>query len=303
MDLAALRRLGRPLKRSLDRLSRKKRFHSSKSPVWYRMKDGFWMKLDPTQSVDREMVTRGGVWEPALRELIRNCVRPGDMFIDIGAHKGWATCVAAQQVGQSGRVLSIDPDPRAFAVLSENIQRNGFSQVSARQVAIGQSDGFIKLALTRTLGNSSTFPNYIAECEVVQEIRVPCVTLDSLLSTFDMGSRDLRLIKIDAEGAEPLIWQGMQTTLARCKPMIAMEVNYASLEAAGFAVAEFKRALEDAGYTACFQTFYGAKRRGRGRLRLQPTDIVRREGELLIDVLAVPDLSDRMKVVEPFIEP
>jgi FkbM family methyltransferase len=301
MDLAAIRRFGRPLKRFLHRLSRKKRFLSSKSPVRYRMKDGFWMKLDPSQSVDRAMVTRGGVWEPALRELIRYCVRPGDVFIDIGAHKGWATCLAAQQVGKSGRVLSIDPDPRAFAALSENIKGNGFSQVSAYQLAIGQSDGVINLSLTRTLGNTSTFPNYIAACDVVQEIRVQCMTLDSLLSTFNMDGRDLPLIKIDAEGAEPLIWKGMQETLARFKPMVAMEVNYASLDAAGLELAEFNQALENAGYSACFQTFYGPRVRGKGRLRLQPTDIMR-GGELLIDVLVVPDLRDRMKMVERFIE-
>jgi FkbM family methyltransferase len=301
MDLAALRRLGRPLRRCLDQLSRKKRFLSSKVPIWYQMKDGFWMRLDPSQPVDREMVRQGGVWEPALRELIRSCVRPGDAFIDIGAHKGWATCLAAQQVGKSGRVLSIDPDPRAFAALCENIKRNGFSQVTAYPLAVGQGDCFITLSLTRTLGNSSLFPNYIAVREVVQEIQVECMALDRLISTFNMGERDLPLIKIDAEGTEPLIWQGMQDTLARYKPLVAMEINYASLETAGFGLTEFKQSLENAGYGACFQTSYGDPQRGRGQLWLQPTDIVRR-GELLIDILAVPDLSSRMKVVEPFIK-
>jgi FkbM family methyltransferase len=264
------------------------------------MKDGFWMHLDPSQSVDREMVKRGGVWEPALREIIRCCARQGDVVIDIGAHKGWATCLMAQRVGKSGHVISVDPDPRAFAALLKNVMRNDFSQVSAHQVAIGESNGAVKLSLTGTLGNTSRFPNYIAQPDVVQEIEAVCVTLDSLMSTFDMKGRDLPLIKIDAEGAEPLIWEGMQEVLKRYKPTVAMEINYASLEAAKLGLTEFKQALVDVGYTSCFQTLFEGSGRGSGRLRLRETDI-RPQGELLIDVLVVPNVESRMGLIEKFI--
>jgi FkbM family methyltransferase len=248
-------------------------------PGWKRTKDGFWMHLDPAQFVDREIVRNGGVWEPGLRAVLRACLRPGDAFIDIGAHKGFLTGVAAQLVRRSGIVISVDPDPRAFAALSENVRRNSFSQVKLEQIALGAQEGSILLAVTATLGNTSSFPNRIAIQDVVETIEVPCTTLDQLLSRVPLGNRALPLIKIDVEGAEPLVWKGMQEVIERYCPMFALEINYASLHAAGFKISEFSYQMQQSGYTS----FYEYDENG----RLTPTDI-ERERDLLVDVLAVP---------------
>lgn len=248
---------------------------------WKRTRDGFWMYLDPGQFIDREIVRNGGVWEPALRSLLRSCLRPGDAFVDVGAHKGFDTCLAATLVGPSGFVMGIDPDPRAFLGLSENVRRNAFGQVHLHNTALGAARGTISLSLTKTLGNTSSFPNRIAIAEVVETIQVPVTTLDQLLADSEIGSRPLPLIKVDAEGAEPVIFRGMREVIARYRPMLALEINYASLQAAGFSVAEFKRDLARAGYTRFYE--YSVE----GGLSLRPTDI-EEERELLLDVLVAP---------------
>ena len=255
-------------------------------PEWRRTRDGFWMYLDPGQFIDREIVRNGGVWEPALRSLLRRCLGPGDAFVDVGAHKGFDTCLAATLVGQSGFVLGVDPDPRAFKALSANVQRNAFAQVHLRQMALGAEQGTIELSLTNTLGNTSSFPNRIAIGDVVETIQVPVETLDRLVEESEIGSRPLPLVKIDAEGAEPLIFRGMRHVIERQRPMLALEINYASLQAAGFSVAEFKRDLARAGYTQFYE--YSVK----GGLSLRPTDI-EVERELLLDVLVVPPNHER----------
>ncbi|WP_406857099.1 FkbM family methyltransferase [Alsobacter sp. KACC 23698] len=264
------------------------------------MKDGFWMQLDPRQSVDREMVARGGVWEPALRAVMKRYLRPGDAFVDVGAHKGWASCLGARLTGPGGLVVSVDPDPRAFAGLMANIVRNEFATVQACQCALGDADGELRLSLTRTIGNTSAFPNHIARSEVVEELTVRCTTLDSLLRGLDIKGRDLPLIKMDAEGAEPTIWDGMQATLSAFKPAIALEINYASLQAARRDLGEFKTAMEQSGYTRWFRMTVQSGVWGRPQLSLKATDLFG-EDELLIDVLAIPQDGDRMAAIRPFI--
>jgi FkbM family methyltransferase len=244
------------------------------------------MYLDPAQYIDREIV-RCGVWEPAIRAVLHACLRHGDAFIDIGAHKGYLTSVAAQLVGPTGLVVSVDPDPRAFDALLDNVRRNGFTQVQPRQVALGADEGLISLCLTTTLGNTSSFPNRIALREVIQTLQVPCTTLDRLLTQIPLAPRPLPIVKIDAEGAEPQIWKGMQGLIKTYRPILVLEINYASFRAAGISVTDFERELELSGYTFYEPVVH------RRRLRLVPASIAQ-ERELLVDVLAVPRGHERI---------
>ncbi len=241
------------------------------------------MHLDPQQSVDREVVLDGGIWAPGLSAVLRSRLSAGDAFIDIGAHKGYFSCLAAKLVGPSGLVVSIDPDPRAFEGLIRNVERNAYANVSAHQIALGAEEGTVAISLTATLGNTSSFPNRLAAPDVVQAISVPCTTLDRLLTITPLNGRRLPLIKIDAEGAEPLIWAGMQETLHQYRPVVAVEINYASLQAAGVPIRDFQAQMKASGYTRFFEY-----RVEHGRIALAPCDILI-ERDVLVDVLALTD--------------
>lgn len=246
------------------------------------------MFLQPEQFIDRQIVASRGVWEAPLRRFMIEFVRSGEVFIDIGAHKGYLTCLAAQLVGPTGKVISFEPDPRAFSALETNLKRNSFSNVNAFQVALGAEPGTIPLSLTKTLGNTSSFPNRIAIQEIEETIEVSCVRLDDVLAEFvHRSDPSITLIKMDAEGAEPLIWAGMQRIIATHRPIVALEINYASLLAAGQSVSSFKSALAASGYHHFYE--YDESIRG---LRIRKTDI-ERERELLVDVLAVPSGHQR----------
>ncbi len=264
---------------------------------WHKTRDGFWMQLDPDQYIDRAIIRNKGVWEPATRSLLQACLKPGDAFIDIGGHKGYFSCVAAQIVGRTGAVLSFEPDPRVFDALAENVRRNGFFQITPIETALAAHEGTLALSLTRNFGNTSSFPNRIAAQEVVKRIVVPCGTLDRLVASKPgrLGSRDVPLIKIDAEGAEPLIWQGMQNLVARYRPLVALEINYGAFEASRQSVAEFQEALARAGYVDLYEYSADGLRHS---LALRRIDIVR-ERRSRVDVLAVPAGSDRFAPLEP----
>jgi len=109
---AGMLQLARTAVGRLWRTVENRRLAAIKEPGWFRMRDGFWMHVNPEQYWDQEVIKRGGRWEPGLTHLIKAVVDPGDLCLDIGSHKGYVSCVLALAVGSSGRVLSFDPDPR-----------------------------------------------------------------------------------------------------------------------------------------------------------------------------------------------
>lgn len=219
-------------------------------PEWFKVQDGFWMQLDPEQIVDRTII-KTGKWEPGLNKVIGCVVRSGEAVVDIGAHKGYVTCLLARSVGPLGCVLSFDPDPRAYAELTSNIDKNGFSQAFAFPLALGQRNERFRLSLTRTIGNSSRFPNTIAMAEKTEDMEVECKIFDELINEIEaVRDKKISFVKMDAEGSEPLIWAGMVKTLERHRPIVALEINYLSFEAGRFSVAEFNKTMAAAGYSA-----------------------------------------------------
>lgn len=56
--------------------------------------------------------------------LVRALVRPRDTVLEFGARFGTTSCVLAEATGNSGRVISVEPDARAHATLLSNLRRN-----------------------------------------------------------------------------------------------------------------------------------------------------------------------------------
>lgn len=216
-------------------------------PAWCRVPQGFMMKIDPTQGMDIGYYL--GTYEPALINLIPLLVRPEDTTVDIGTHKGYVTLTLAQRVGGNGKVISIDPDPRVFAELSDNCDRNGYGHVVRFPCVAGNSDGTCEFSLSSQLGNSSRFPNEIARPTVSSVISVQTRVVDDLLAEAGVTpSSIVTFVKIDAEGSEPLVLQGLNGTIARHRPAICMEINNGSLKAGGFSADLISEILRPHGY-------------------------------------------------------
>ena len=115
-------------RRLTKRWLREIQIYRRRDPVWCllpqdfwiksALSKGFWMKLDPNQPLDRSVLLQG-VWDPALTMFLQQYVQAADTCIDIGAHKGYVSCLLASLVGKKGMVLSFEPDPRAFSIIAE----------------------------------------------------------------------------------------------------------------------------------------------------------------------------------------
>ncbi|UFN50972.1 FkbM family methyltransferase [Roseomonas sp. OT10] len=163
-----------------------------------------------------------GSWEPAETDFILAVLEPGDGFIDVGANIGWFSVLAAQAVGPRGRVHAFEPRADLAGRLRQSIVDNGFEdRCRVEMIALGAEEGAIDLAWVpdeRNPGHSFIVPRSMPE-GAVSLGRVPVRPLDALGL-----DGPVRLIKIDVEGAEPLVLRGAQGLIARDRPILLIEL-------------------------------------------------------------------------------
>lgn len=159
--------------------------------------------------------------EPELRELDR-LLRPGDVFVDVGANIGLYALKAARLVGPTGRVLALEPGEEAFGHLKANLALNVYPWTTAHKLAASDRDGEAVLHHV-PLGNDPQAFSLIANAATTQGEMVTTLTLDSLAAREDLWRIDL--IKIDVEGAEPLVIAGATRVLCQLRPSVVFECN------------------------------------------------------------------------------
>lgn len=182
--------------------------------------------------------------EPELHYL-EMFVRPGQTVIDVGANIGLYTLKAASLTGVTGRVIAVEPGEEASRQLRSNLALNDYPQVTVAQLALSDHAGEATLHHI-PLGDDPQAYSLLPDgsAETGEPVRID--TLDALVGR--LGLDALHVIKMDVEGAEPLVIAGGQETLQRFHPIVIFEVNTRLLaEAAGDRTAAWQ-ALNTLGY-------------------------------------------------------
>jgi FkbM family methyltransferase len=143
---------------------------------------------------------------------IRSLLKPGDVFVDIGANVGYYTLVAAMK---GCHVVSVEPVPSTVAVLWVNIRLNNLKNVELVPYCAWHEDGtiYIQIPHRRYYGLASAF--YGRETMAVK-FPVKCIRLDKILNNYS----EIKLIKIDVEGAEYEVLRGLEKVLPKTKFII-----------------------------------------------------------------------------------
>lgn len=131
--------------------------------------------------------------------------RAGDVVVDVGAHVGKYTVVAARQVGEQGKVVAIEAHPDNFQALLHNLSLNDLQNVTPLNLAAYSENG----KTMRLFGRWDSAYTLKAWSETA--VRVKTRTVDSLLMECGIESADW--VKIDVEGAEPEVLTGMRRTI------------------------------------------------------------------------------------------
>jgi FkbM family methyltransferase len=204
-------------------------------------------ECDLRDSIAREACFTGR-YEPLETAIVSKILQPGMTFVDVGANWGYFTLLASSWVGAGGRVISLEPDPRLFRILRENVTRNSLAQVTTLQVAAADVTGELTLQGCDIGGGNWGLSKLIDHAKPVgANFRVPARPLDELLD--DSGVEYVDLLKMDIEGAEELALRGMSAGLASHRyRRIILEVHPALLTERGSSVENVIALLRAKGY-------------------------------------------------------
>ncbi len=146
---------------------------------------------------ERKFLFMPQFYDPYERARVRQVLFDGGVFADIGANAGLYTLAAAPHVGDSGKVLAIEPNPVVLRRLKFNVALNNFqNRVVIAPVGVSDAEGSFDLTLDDSnLGGSS-----LVEDRGGKKITVECHKLLPLAERY--GLEKIDALKIDIEGAE-----------------------------------------------------------------------------------------------------
>jgi FkbM family methyltransferase len=190
-----------------------------------------------------------GCWEPDESWVLRALLRPGDVFVDVGANIGYFTLLAASIVGPSGRVIAFEATPPTLEELRHNVALNGFHNVETRGEAVFDQERVVTISQPHdgnTGANSLRFQQGSGP-----SWQVPAVSLASALP----ADVPVRLLKIDVEGADLHALRGFEQRLRSADaPFVMCEVADSFLRQMGGSSDELMALMAGCGYQAYFCT-------------------------------------------------
>lgn len=184
-----------------------------------------------------------GAYETDLTTFLVKNLRPDSHCIDVGANFGYFTCLMARFCPE-GRVIGVEADRHVFELLRDNILINGFhGRAGAWHAAISDVKG--RMLLYRRTGRSGNTSIAPVDASLTDAFGEPPVTpfeteairLDDLADELQ-GRVDF--IKVDVEGAEPLVFRGGAVMISRNpQAVIVMEWSPGQIRHAGFDLSDF----------------------------------------------------------------
>ncbi len=151
-----------------------------------------------------------------LARFLRERLKPGATFIDVGANLGMFTLLAAEAVGPAGRVYAFEPEPNAFESLSRTVAAHRLANVTPLDLALSDRVAELQFFRARDGWASSLLPEAPGRQRRYEgELMVKVTTLDELVRTGAVVPGGLGFIKIDVEGEEPRVVAGMLETVRR----------------------------------------------------------------------------------------
>jgi FkbM family methyltransferase len=191
-----------------------------------------------------------GCWEPCITRFVTDRLKPGDCFIDVGANIGYHSLLSSFLVGETGRVVAVEASPGIYADLIKNLQLNGVTNVRTVNVAASESPGEIDLfeAPEDCREVTTTSPTWAKQYGCKLTGKVPSLPRKMVVSKEEL--RTARIIKIDVEGAEWNVCEGLLPALLelRSDAEIILEVTPSEIESQGRQCSELIQRFTDIGF-------------------------------------------------------
>jgi FkbM family methyltransferase len=168
------------------------------------------------------MLSHEGLVPDHVGELVRR-TRRRPVFIDIGAHQGSYTLALHRHCRL---VVAVEPDPTNYFLLKRNLSLNKVKNCIPVNYVVSSHDGFVNLYLSEFSDIHSVKKDWVGKPRRV--VRVPARRIDTLLKELSIDGVDL--VKIDVEGSEMEVLEGMSETVEKFKPVLLIEVAKRNLK-------------------------------------------------------------------------
>lgn len=144
-------------------------------------------------------------YEPEFRERILQYIMTGDLVFEIGSNIGQYSLMIAERIGDTGKLICIEPDSNNFSFLSFNVLKNQCKNVELINVAVSNKAGTAVFYKDTVTGGrrGSLWKEYVGNYREGQTEEIKTITLQDLITLY--GRPDF--VKIDVEGAEQLIFE------------------------------------------------------------------------------------------------
>lgn len=182
-------------------------------PVTTKLPGGALMRCYPhSRAASAMLYCRLPEWD--TMRFVLDYLRPGDVFVDVGANVGSYTLLAGQLAGV--RVVAFEPASSTYSKLAENVRLNPRMDVVLHRYAVGDVDADVFITRGRDTTNQVT--SQVADGVLTEPVRM--VRLDTVLSDIEVA-----VVKIDVEGYEPGVLAGAWELVRRCNPALIVERN------------------------------------------------------------------------------
>lgn len=189
-----------------------------------------------------------GSYEVDTYLALKQYLRRGDTFIDVGANIGYISTLGMGIVKKEGEVHAFEPIKKYFGLLQMIADQNSGYQFYINNAAISKEEGTAKIAVNSSdnIGNNSMIIDSIEEKEV-EEIQT--INLTNYLNSKNLSPS---LIKIDTEGFELQVLDSLADFLIKSpkKPVILCEVTPDVYKLQGKSVQDLEKFLNQVGYEA-----------------------------------------------------
>lgn len=159
------------------------------------------------------------VIEPEIFLILKEYLKQGDVFFDIGAFVGSHSLYASRKVGVNGQVLSFEPNPFNAQELRKNILLNGIENISLFQIALGGTNRKFDFCLPKRHGDKTSL---LLNGNGTNKISIDERTLKSFVEEQRISPC---LIKMDVEGYEYEIFKGSESYFINNKPNTICEIH------------------------------------------------------------------------------
>lgn len=170
-------------------------------------------------------------------EAIRNLLREGDSYVDVGANIGHLTIEAALAVGDTGTITAFEAHPRTAEYLRENVELNNLTRVRVAQLAVGDDFRWVTFSDINSDDENKVLPRGI------MGITVPMVRLDAFFA-----DENITLLKVDVEGWEKFVFLGAGSVLENVS-FVYFECWDEHFQSAGYGFFDIYDILSSRGFT------------------------------------------------------